>query len=64
METKTEVMTFEVDYQCPKCKNGRLRPTGQTLLTYPAKFPHACNSCEYIETFTGKSYPYLDYKLK
>ena len=64
METKKEVKTIQVDYECPKCKTGRLRHTGNVLTTYPAQFPHMCNTpgCDYGETFMGKTYPYVIYE--
>lgn len=63
METKKTVKPVQVDYKCPKCKQGYLRPTGTVLSTYPARFPHKCNNfyCDYMETFSDKQYPYLEY---
>ena len=62
METRKEVKQVQVDYQCPKCKKGYLRPTGMALTTYPPQFPHKCNNCDYMETFRDKQYPYIDYE--
>ena len=64
MEEKTIVKTFQVDFACPKCINGYLRPTGKTFLTAPLKYEHICNNanCSYTETFT-KTYPYIDYEF-
>jgi len=61
-ETK-QVKTVQIDFKCPECKDGYLRPTGQTLTTHPPEYPHICNSimCNYYETFKNKRYPYLDY---
>lgn len=61
METRNEVKTIQVDYKCPSCENGKLRPTGNVLATYPAKYPHLCNKCDYTETSSGKTYPYTEY---
>ena len=63
METRKDVKTVQVDYKCPKCNNGYLRPTGIVYSTYPAQFPHRCNNknCDYGETFTDKQYPYMDF---
>ncbi len=53
METKKEVKVFMVDYKCPKCEIGYLRPTGTILSTYPPQIPHRCNNekCDYGENF-------------
>lgn len=62
-ETK-EVKTFTVDYKCPVCDDGYLRPTGTVLTSYPPQYPHMCNresGCGYGETF-NKIYPHIDYK--
>lgn len=63
MEIKNEVKSVQVDYRCPECKIGFLRPTGIVYSTYPPKFPHKCNNinCNYMETFTDKKYPYVEY---
>jgi hypothetical protein len=61
METRKDVKTVQVDFKCPKCNVGFLRPTGVVYSTYPAKFPHKCNHCDYNETFTDKQYPYMDF---
>ena len=61
MEIKKEVKTVEIDYKCPKCKVGRLRPTGVKQMTYPPKYPHKCTNCDYTETFRN-TYPYIDYE--
>jgi hypothetical protein len=65
MEIKKEVKTIQVDYLCPACGKGNLRPTGNTLFTYPASYQHICNNtttCCYSETF-DKKYPYLEYEF-
>jgi hypothetical protein len=61
MEVKNEVKTVRVDYLCPKCEKGFLRPTGQVLSSNPPQYPHKCNNpdCDYYETFMGKTYPYI-----
>jgi hypothetical protein len=64
MEVKNEVKTIRVDFLCPKCEKGFLRPTGNVLTTYPAQYPpqypHKCNNpdCDYVQTF-GNVYPYV-----
>lgn len=62
METTKEVKTIQVDYDCPKCEVGKLRPTGQKLLSYPLQYPHKCTECDFTETFRGKTYPYIIYE--
>lgn len=62
MEQKREVKTVQVDYKCPECKIGFLRPTGTIFATNPPQIPHKCNNCGYGQTFTGVSYPYIDYE--
>jgi len=62
METRKEVKTIEVDFSCPKCNKGFLRPTNVVLSIYPPSFPHVCNNneCGYNENF-GVHYPYIEY---
>lgn len=65
MEQRTEVKTIQVDFKCPKCNNGYLRPTGAVLSSYPPQYPHKCNNpdyCDYYDTFMGVSYPYITYE--
>ena len=63
METKHEVKMIEVDFLCPKCEKGNLRPNGNvSWLSDPPQFPHKCNSCDYEQTFTVK-YPTLSYVI-
>ena len=61
MEQKREVKTMQVDYICPKCEVGNLRPLLNALMTYPIKYPHQCNVCNYYEVFSIQ-YPYLEYE--
>lgn len=63
-EIRSEVKEVEVDYLCPRCNKGYLRPTGMVLATYPPQFPHFCNNpdCDYTETFRDIRYPYIEYK--
>lgn len=58
-----KVYTVKVDFKCPKCNNGYLRPNGRCLTAYPPKFTHNCNNsgCDYSETFSNRQYPYYDY---
>jgi hypothetical protein len=61
-ETK-QIKTVQIDFKCPECEDGYLRPTGQCFTTHPPQYPHICNSmiCNYSETFINKTYPYVDY---
>ena len=64
MEVKREVRTFEVDFKCPKCGIGYLRPTGIAVGGTPIQYPHKCNNpdCDYHEIIKGYVYPYLVYE--
>jgi hypothetical protein len=62
MEEIKEVKTVRIDYKCPKCKDGYLRPIGSVLASYPPIYPHQCTDCDYAESFSGKMYPYTDYR--
>ena len=62
MEEKKEVRTFKIDYKCPKCCIGYLRPTGIAVGGNPMQYPHKCNNCEYHEIMKGYQYPYLVYE--
>lgn len=60
MESRTEVKVVEIDYNCPQCTVGKMRPTGIVLTSYPAQYPHKCNECGYNENFY-KTYPFVEY---
>jgi len=62
MEEIKEVKTVKVDYKCPKCEQGYLRPTGICYPMNPPLYPHKCTHCEHGETFSNKTYPYVDYR--
>jgi hypothetical protein len=59
MEEKNEIKIFQVDFKCPKCKTGYLRPSNRVLTTNPPQYPHECSNpkCDYKETF-NTTYPY------
>lgn len=61
MEVRKNVRPIQIDFKCPKCENGYLRPSGTVLTTYPPQVPHHCNNedCDYRGTFMDISYPYL-----
>ena len=61
---KKEVRVFQIDYHCPKCGNGYMRPTGIVCSANPPVRPHKCNNpdCDYSETITGNAYPYIEYE--
>jgi hypothetical protein len=58
-EKKVEVKTYRVHYYCDKdgC-DGELMPTGTCLTSWPPQYPHKCTKCDYVLTFSGKTYPY------
>ena len=62
MEERNEVKIVKVDFKCPQCPDGHLRPTGTVLTSYPPQYPHMCDSvnCDYGQTFS-LTYPYIDY---
>jgi DNA-directed RNA polymerase subunit RPC12/RpoP len=62
MEERREVKTFEIDYKCPKCGIGYLRPIGIIVDNSPLTYPHKCNNCDYKEIIKGHKYPYLVYE--
>jgi hypothetical protein len=62
MEEKREVRTFEVDYKCPKCDVGYLRPTGIVCDNNPPTYPHKCTNCDYNKVIKDHKYPYLVYE--
>ena len=58
METKTEIKSFIMDFTCPKCNKGKMRPKGNVILsTYPLTYPHKCDDCGHQMMFE-KTYPY------
>lgn len=63
MEERNEAKTIFVDFKCPKCKKGYLRPMGNVLTTNPPIYPHRCNNpqCDYKKEFKF-TYPYIDYE--
>ena len=62
MEEKKEVRTFKVDFKCPKCGAGYLRPTGIVCDNNPPTYPHKCTNCNYNKVIKGHKYPYLVYE--
>jgi len=62
MEEKREVRTFEVDFKCPKCNIGYLRPTGIAVGSTPMQYPHKCSNCDYHKIIKDRQYPYLVYE--
>lgn len=62
MEKLTDVKLIEVDYECPECKIGKLRPTGTCFASNPPQYPHFCNNdnCGHGDTF-NVSYPHTRY---
>lgn len=63
-ESRKQVVPIQVDYDCPKCAAGQMRPTGcGTTVGWSTYWPHECNNseCDYKETFE-KQYPFVVYE--
>lgn len=56
-EDKKRVQVYKVDYICDECGEGRMRSTGQALLSKPVMYPHECTHCGAKKTFRGITYP-------
>lgn len=57
-----KVIPMRVDMVCPHCGDGRMRPNGMVLTTYPPKYSHQCNVCSYVEAY-DVSYPYIIWEV-
>jgi hypothetical protein len=55
-----KVETVKVDYTCDSCSEGKMRPTGMALTSYPMQYPHKCEKCEHEATY-DVNYPYIDF---
>lgn len=62
MEEITELRTVRVDYKCPNCGEGYLRPSNDGQTINPPMYPHKCTNCEYTETFNNIIYPYITHQ--
>ena len=58
MQEVRNVNSRQVDFRCPECQNGWMRPSGIVLTSNPPQYPHTCTSCSYKQTF-GVRYPYV-----
>ena len=65
MKEIVNVKPVKIDYKCPKCNIGYLRPNG--IISHYGELnqphhQHNCNNpiCDYVETF-NIYYPYIDY---
>jgi hypothetical protein len=59
-EIKTEVKTYFIEMECPKCKKGKMLHTGHgfpSSAKSPAGHHHECDKCQYVCTVRGKIYP-------
>lgn len=67
MEEKTPLKSFRVDYKCPKCNIGYMRPTNRHRMKKitPGQYEHECNNhnCKYVQNF-HKEYPYFEYEYE
>lgn len=43
----------EPKYDCPKCKNGKMRKNLSIVLTsYPPKYLYECDNCDHVDYLT------------
>ena len=61
MEEKFEAKVFWTHQRCDDCDNGYMKPTGTVLTTYPPIYPHRCDRCGAVKSFSV-SYPYMTYE--
>jgi DNA-directed RNA polymerase subunit RPC12/RpoP len=61
-EEYTNVKPIQVDYKCPKCGKGYLRPTNMTHGSPDVTYPHWCNNkdCDY-KVILPQRYPYIEF---
>jgi hypothetical protein len=61
-EERLNVKTIQVDYKCPKCIKGYLRPIMMTYGSPDIQYPHRCNNhdCDYKIVLPVR-YPYIEY---
>mgnify|MGYP003507846415 CR=1 FL=1 len=62
METRKVVVPIQVDYQCDKCEEGVMRPTGVVKPMSPPLIVHRCTKCGHEDTYRNKRYPYIVYE--
>lgn len=61
-EFKKEVKVYKVFMPCPKCSDGQMNFTGESLLSYPAQHIHQCDKCGFKESYGGGvKYPDIKY---
>lgn len=61
-EVKKKVQPYLVEMVCPVCKEGKMEPLGDIVLTTdPPKFPHKCNKCGNGDYYMER-YPKISYK--
>lgn len=48
MEVVKEVKTVLVDYSCPNCEIGFMRPGGICFPVNPPIYQHVCNNCGHM----------------
>jgi uncharacterized Zn finger protein len=59
MEERFNIRQEEVAYICDTCGKGEMIPTGECLTSFPPQYPHKCNACGAIQTFSNITYPYV-----
>ncbi len=64
-EEYTNVKPVQVDYKCPKCHKGYLRPLIMTYGNPKVEYPHHCNNkdCDYKKILPVR-YPYIKFVPK
>lgn len=62
-EVMEPVDVYRVDRICDKCHEGRMRPTGIVLTSFPEQIQHVCTSCGNVQAYMF-SYPRIVYVEK
>ena len=65
-EVKRKMVPYEINRICEKCNRGWMKLKSErgivnVLMTYPAQYPHICDNCGAVGTFT-QTYPYIVYE--
>lgn len=58
--SKCRVVTHKVRWLCGKPCPGEMLPTGICLTSYPAQYPHKCDTCGRVEN-ADETYPYIEH---
>ena len=63
MEEKTKINSYQINYWCDDCHDGKMISTGQTLLIHPPRYMHECEKCGTKKNFK-KKYPHLHHETE